>query len=223
MHQTLATVNDKCRSTNATTWLMANHSSTVEWFKAKFADMSVKHITQLTEQMISQMTEEDTVVGTLPAHWIAQLTAKGIRYAHIEFAIPKAMRGIKLTAEQLNELAPSLKQYEVVKTTQRLSFKAPTLIVSRHQASVDYLKAQLEDHIHVEHLTNELNLQGVEQLVGNFPLHVIAKLQKQGKRCFVIHFATPPLGQELLSHTLQQHAFSFEHFDVMSFESTLTF
>lgn len=75
--------------------------------------------------------------------------------------------------------------------------------------------------MHVEHLTKELSVQDIEQLVGSFLLPIMAKLQEQGKRCFVIHFATPPLDKELSPQSLQRHSLSFKHFYMVKCQHTL--
>jgi CRISPR-associated protein Csx16 len=61
---------------------------------------------------------EDTVIGTLPIHLVADLHVRGIRYVHLSMHVPAHFRGLELSAQQLRDCHIRLENFMLYALTQ---------------------------------------------------------------------------------------------------------
>ncbi|ART83436.1 CRISPR-associated protein Csx16 [Oceanisphaera profunda] len=94
------------------TYFITRHPGALQWAKQKklHYDVHVEHLLSL-----SLLNKGDTVVGTLPINLVYQINQKGVIYVHLSLEIPPALRGVELTAEQLDNCKATLERYEVIK------------------------------------------------------------------------------------------------------------
>lgn len=95
-----------------TTYFITRHPGALQWAEQSqlHYDVHLEHLLSL-----SVLNTGDTVVGTLPINMVYQLNQKGVSYVHLSLEIPPALRGIELTAEQLNSCKATLEKFEVYK------------------------------------------------------------------------------------------------------------
>ena len=55
----------------------------------------------------------DMVIGTLPVHLAAQVCERGGRYFHLSLQVPQEMRGIELSADQMEEFGASVTEFVI--------------------------------------------------------------------------------------------------------------
>ncbi len=93
-----------------TTYFITRHPGALQW-----AAQNQLHYDVHAEHLLcfSDIKEGDTVVGTLPINMVYQLNQKNVSYVHLSLQIPPSLRGIELTAEQLNGCKASLEKFEV--------------------------------------------------------------------------------------------------------------
>ena len=90
-------------------WFVSRHPGAITW--AKQQKLSIDHwIDHLDSE---QLSPGDKVIGSLPVNLAAQLCAAGIEYWHLSLHIPKALRGIELTAQQLQQLDAQLEAFHI--------------------------------------------------------------------------------------------------------------
>ena len=62
------------------------------------------------------MSPRDTVMGSLPVNLAAEVCARGARYMHLSLRLPAAWRGRELSASQLGNFQPELREFNVIAT-----------------------------------------------------------------------------------------------------------
>lgn len=92
-------------------YFISRHLGAVDWAKQNHIHFDL-HLTHLTNIEILQ--PNDTVIGTLPMNIVAMLTHKNVRYIHLSLQIPVELRGVELTAQQLDDCQASLEEFEVI-------------------------------------------------------------------------------------------------------------
>lgn len=83
-------------------WVISRHSAAVELLQ-----QSLPHIDriqpELTPEDMQSLKAGDCVYSNLPAPVVAALSARGVRYFHIDLQLPLAARGRELTTKQLKQ------------------------------------------------------------------------------------------------------------------------
>lgn len=95
-----------------TTYFVTRHEGAVEWAKLNHLKFDV-HLTHLSN--FEQLLADDIIIGTLPIQLVYQLNCRGIRYIHLSLEIPPELRGVELTAQQLQSCKASLEEFSVQK------------------------------------------------------------------------------------------------------------
>lgn len=91
---------------------VTRHAGAREW--ASRRGLVVDHlIDHLTPDHIASIQAGDVVIGVLPINLAAQVCARGGRYLHLSMEVPKEFRGQELTAETMEALGASLKEYRI--------------------------------------------------------------------------------------------------------------
>ena len=92
-----------------TKWLVSRHPGAIEWF----ANQSIAYDKVVSHLDAAEVRAGDSVFGILPINLVHELNLAGVRYFHIAVKLPPQMRGIELSASQLNELGARLVEYRV--------------------------------------------------------------------------------------------------------------
>lgn len=95
-----------------TTYFITRHIGALDWAKVKDVHFDV-HLTHLLN--FDELKSGDVIIGTLPVNIISQINELGVRYVHLSLDIPPQLRGVELTAEQLDECQASLEEFHVKK------------------------------------------------------------------------------------------------------------
>lgn len=95
-----------------TIYFITRHPGALLWAEKNQLHFDV-HLDHLSS--LSEVNKGDTVVGTLPINMVYGLNQKGVSYIHLSLEIPPALRGVELTAEQLNSCKATLERFEVHK------------------------------------------------------------------------------------------------------------
>lgn len=92
-------------------YLVTRHAGALAWMQQQGYSFD-QHLTHLPPHFPLQAG--DVVIGTLPIPLVAQLTAQGVDYWHLSFAMPAHWRGTELSATQLNQVHAQLTAYRAV-------------------------------------------------------------------------------------------------------------
>lgn len=95
-----------------TTYFITRHPGALAWAKLNNLayDIHTEHLVSL-----DQLKKGDTVIGTLPINMVYQLNQKSVRYVHLSLEIPANLRGVELSAEQLQQCQATLEEFWVSK------------------------------------------------------------------------------------------------------------
>lgn len=93
-----------------TTWFVSRHPGAVQWARrhAVHVDRQVPHLDLL------QIAAGDTVLGTLPINLAAKVEVQGAHYFHLSLQVPAHLRGVELSADQLDAMDAQLREYRVL-------------------------------------------------------------------------------------------------------------
>lgn len=93
-----------------TTWLITRHPGAIEWMQRRGIayDRHERHLDAACVQA------GDLVIGTLPVPLAAQVCDRGARYAHLNLDLPEILRGVELTADQLDACGARLEDFLVM-------------------------------------------------------------------------------------------------------------
>lgn len=88
-------------------YFVTRHAGAIEWAaRRRIAAERVAHFD------IERVTAGDTVLGTLPVQLIADVTARGARYLHLEMRhMPEAARGTDISADDMDRYGAALVEY----------------------------------------------------------------------------------------------------------------
>lgn len=93
------------------TILLTRHSGALQWLRNKLgANPSFEMLGHLDGVPLQR---NDRVYGTFPMHLAARLCDAGVECWMIDFSVPIQLRGVELTAEQLDLLNAKLVRYHV--------------------------------------------------------------------------------------------------------------
>ena len=96
-----------------TTYFVTRHLGALEWARQNNTpfDVHLIHLASLGELQVG-----DVVIGTLPINLVCLLNEMAVRYIHLSLDIPAHLRGIELSAQQLDaECHASLQEFIVHK------------------------------------------------------------------------------------------------------------
>ena len=95
-----------------TNYLVTRHAGTQEWIRRQGLDIHqcVDHLD------IDEIRAGDQVFGTLPVNLAAEVCALGGRYFHLSLVVPRSLRGVEISADEMEALGPSLEEYVVTKS-----------------------------------------------------------------------------------------------------------
>ena len=91
--------------------LLTRHPGAVQWLQRKLGNQSQLEIVAHLEHVT--LKRNDRVYGIFPMHLAAHLCTLGVECWMIDVVIPATLRGVELSAEQLNQLGAELVRYEV--------------------------------------------------------------------------------------------------------------
>ena len=93
-----------------TTWLVTRHPGAREWLAARgiAADRAAAHLD------VADLVPGDSVIGVLPYHLAAAVCAGGGRFFSLDVEVPAELRGVELSAAQLEALGARLVEYRVM-------------------------------------------------------------------------------------------------------------
>jgi putative CRISPR-associated protein (TIGR02620 family) len=104
-----------------TTWFVTRHSGAVEWAREEgllTKDADVRVVDAL--EPARDVSQGDTIIGTLPVQFVADIGERGARYFHLTMSIPPASRGQELTAAQMREFGISVQGFTAFGTESRV-------------------------------------------------------------------------------------------------------
>jgi CRISPR-associated protein Csx16 len=92
------------------TLFVTRHKGAVEW--ARRQGITAEAVTHLN---VKDINPDDTVIGTLPVHLVAEICACGGRYRHLVLNLPPEARGRELSAGDMERFGAELVEYEARK------------------------------------------------------------------------------------------------------------
>ncbi|GIX28419.1 MAG: hypothetical protein KatS3mg123_2300 [Burkholderiales bacterium] len=90
-------------------WFVSRHPGAVEWARRQGirVDRLVDHLE------IDQVQESDVVIGTLPVHLAAAVSARGARFLNLSLDLPPDERGKELSTDDLERFGARLEEYRL--------------------------------------------------------------------------------------------------------------
>ncbi|CAM3510678.1 CRISPR-associated protein Csx16 [Halomonas lysinitropha] len=101
---------------DVTTFFVSRHPGALEWLLQQGIDVDHYHV-HLDPR---EVTAGDIVIGTLPIHIAADITAKGADYWHLSLNLPVELRGCELTAELMAHYGARLERFGILRLSDRL-------------------------------------------------------------------------------------------------------
>ncbi|MDO4896854.1 MAG: CRISPR-associated protein Csx16 [Moraxella sp.] len=95
-----------------TTYFITRHIGALDWAGENGVHFDV-HLSHLLD--FDELKSGDVIIGTLPVNIISQINELGVHYIHLSLTIPPHLRGVELTAEQLDECQATLEEFYVKK------------------------------------------------------------------------------------------------------------
>jgi CRISPR-associated protein Csx16 len=96
-----------------TTILISQHPAEISWVKSKMhVDEVFDHF---TNEDVSSLTPDHTVIGSLPIRLAGAVCEKGTRYILLCINTPPELHEQELTVEQLDQLGSRLEECRVVR------------------------------------------------------------------------------------------------------------
>ncbi|MEQ8817874.1 MAG: CRISPR-associated protein Csx16 [Thalassobaculum sp.] len=90
------------------TRFVTRHAGALEWARRLGVDAEV--VAHLDP---ADLQAGDVVMGTLPIQLAAEVCRRGGRYFHLVIDLPADLRGVSLTADDMQRLGASLQEYRV--------------------------------------------------------------------------------------------------------------
>ncbi len=91
-----------------TTYFITRHLGALDWANKRGVHFDI-HLTHLLT--LEELSAGDMIIGTLPINLVAQANQRGIRYVHLSLEISPELRGVELSADQLDECNASLIEF----------------------------------------------------------------------------------------------------------------
>lgn len=97
-------------STSETVWFVSRHPGAITWAKAQKLRVTrwVSHLES------ADVGAGDTVIGSLPVNLAARVCERGGRYLHLSIILPAHLRGVELSASEMDGLAVELRAFSVI-------------------------------------------------------------------------------------------------------------
>lgn len=95
-----------------TTYFITRHQGALDWAKNNNVhfDVHLEHLLSLDE-----LKSGDVIIGTLPINIVSQINDIGVDYVHLSLDIPPQLRGVELSAKDLEQCKASLQRFYVKK------------------------------------------------------------------------------------------------------------
>lgn len=100
---------ERLTSSPRTVWFVTRHPGAVEW--ARRQGIQVDRLVDHLE--IDQVQESDVVIGTLPVHLAAAVSARGARFLNLSLDLPPDERGKELSTDDLERFGARLEEYRL--------------------------------------------------------------------------------------------------------------
>lgn len=96
-------------NTIGTIWFVSRHPGAIAWAKQKklAVDRWVTHLNP------DDITNGDTVIGTLPVNLAAKICMRGAQYQHLSLNVPAEWRGHEMTADDLFRIKAELRIFYI--------------------------------------------------------------------------------------------------------------
>lgn len=92
-----------------TTYFVTRHPGAKAW-----AERQGVHVDRQVEHLDPEAVQAgDTVIGSLPVNLVARVCERGGRYLHLSLIVPRALRGIELSADDMDRFGARLEEYRV--------------------------------------------------------------------------------------------------------------
>ncbi len=91
--------------------LISRHPGAEDWMYDAGYPVMDRVIPHLTDDDIAGLVPRDQVIGTLPVQMIADLTARGVEYRHIDMQVPAILRGQELSSLQMQACRAKLTRF----------------------------------------------------------------------------------------------------------------
>jgi CRISPR-associated protein Csx16 len=89
------------------TYFVSRHEGAKEWARRRGIEAEL-----ISHLVPAQIKSGDVVLGTLPIHLVAEINERGARYLHLELPLKADMRGVGLSADDMEKLGATLTEYE---------------------------------------------------------------------------------------------------------------
>jgi CRISPR-associated protein Csx16 len=94
--------------------LLSRHPGAIEWSRKRLTELGFQGPQRVLSHLAeAELAPGDVVCGVLPLGLAAKLCAQGVRVLAIDMALPEHLRGVELSAEQLDALQARLVEYRV--------------------------------------------------------------------------------------------------------------
>lgn len=97
-----------------TTYIITRHTASIQWIKNNLPNAQDTIVIQ-SHLNPDSIQKKDTVIGVLPLHIIADITARGADFYSLDITCPPELRGKELNLQTLENLHPKLTKYKVKK------------------------------------------------------------------------------------------------------------
>ncbi len=90
-------------------YLISRHPGAIEWYLSQslVIDSMLSHLDP------ALICAGDLVIGTLPLPMVTEVQQRGARYLHLCVPLTPELRGVELSANQLDQLKASLVEFRV--------------------------------------------------------------------------------------------------------------
>ena len=94
-------------------WFVTRHPGAEKWARRQglVIDVWCDHF------KITDINQNDTVIGVLPVHLAAAVCRRGARYFNLTLDLPRSARGRELTAKEIARYGARLEEYRVTEKT----------------------------------------------------------------------------------------------------------
>jgi len=101
--------------TSPKVYFISRHMGAVAWAKRQGIEVD-ELLSHLEDEEMDSLNAGDTVIGTLPVHLAARVCARGARYIHLSMEMRPEMRGIELTADDMDRCLARLEAFDITQS-----------------------------------------------------------------------------------------------------------
>lgn len=98
------------------TYVITRHVGAVEWMRRHHPDLmrgATEIMPHADKSFFEKLEPGDVVVGVLPLPLIAEVCRRGAAFYALNISLPQGMRGMELSADDMERLDASIRRYEV--------------------------------------------------------------------------------------------------------------